>query len=127
MTWYLAILVVASRVEGDPSATPLVDRQYKLIRAPHAEDAYRRALELGAAESHDYEVEAGRCFWEFVGLFDLIEIDAEDLRDGVEVYYEMQRADPRDFVTAKEQLRVFWTDEMSLEARADLMGWDDPD
>jgi hypothetical protein len=107
-SWYLAVLVVSSRVEGRPDKEPLVDLQYRLIRAADAEAAYLRARELGAEEVQDYENDAGeRVFWEFDGLHELHEIGPDNLKDGAEVFYRMEEDDPQEWVVSKEELRAF--------------------
>jgi Domain of unknown function (DUF4288) len=109
--WYLAVLVIASHVEDDGDKAPLVDLQYKLIHAAGAEAAYRRALELGDGENHDYENDSGdQVHWQFLGLNDLCEILDDHLEDGVEVYSQMAETDPREWVRRKEELSIFWTE-----------------
>jgi hypothetical protein len=125
--WFLAILVVSTRAQVDGSSAQLVDLQYKLVQAIDAEAAYHHALELGAREVQEYEGDGGElCHWDFSGLFDLLEIEANELRDGVEIYYEMKRADPSQLAFPKEQLRAFWSEEKSMRARCQLMGWEPP-
>src|SRR5262249_28601075 len=93
--WYLAVLVVASHVDDGCPASPLVDLQYKLVQASDAEEAYRRALELGTAETHSYEnADGAEVHWEFLGLNDLRELDEPDLHDGVEVFSSLKRGEP---------------------------------
>lgn len=107
-SWFLAVLVVSSRVEGRPDKEPLIDLQYRLIRAADAESAYRRALDLGAEEVQDYENDAGeRVYWEFDGLHELHEIGPDNLKDGAEVFYRMEEDDPQGWVVPKEELRAF--------------------
>lgn len=107
-SWYIAILVVSSRVDDGVARPPLVDWQYKLIRATDREAAYHRALELGAAEVQDYLNDDGsRCYWEFVGLRDLHKVDVADLEDGVEIYYSLEYEQPNVSIRVKEDLRVF--------------------
>jgi len=66
--WYVAVLVVSSRVEGKPSAAPAVDLQYRLVRAESNEEAFRRALELGGNEAHSYlNAEGQTVSWSFLG------------------------------------------------------------
>ncbi len=121
--WFLAALVVSSRVDDGGDRAPLIDLQYKLIQAIDAEAAYRRAVELGAEEAHDYENDAGvRVHWEFAGLNDLHEIEVGHLRDGVEVYSQMERSDPRELVSPKEQLRVFWSEANKHRTAAEILG-----
>ena len=125
--WFLAILVIATRPQEGDTLEPLVELQYKLIQAVDAEDAYRRALELGAGEALSHETDGGgRCDWDFVGLNNLKQIDAAELRDGAEVCSEMDRGEPQDYVTPKEDLSVFWSDQQVLRSRYELMGWGDP-
>lgn len=113
-SWYVAILVVASRVDDGVARPPLVDWQYKLIRATDREAAYRRALELGAAEVQDYlNDEGSRCYWEFVGLRDLHKLDVANLEDGVEIYYSLESERPGDSIRVKEDLRVFQSESES--------------
>lgn len=107
-SWYLAVLVLASRVEGREGEDPLVDLQYRLIHAFDAESAYQRAQELGAEEVQDYENDEGeRVYWEFIGLHELHEIGPDGLKDGSEVFYRMEEDDPVTWIIPKEELRVF--------------------
>lgn len=109
LRWYVAVLVVQSRVGEAPSEERLVDLQYKLVRAADAEGAYERALELGRLEATSYKNSEGQeVRWEFAGLYDLYEIDDEKLEDGTEIYSNLLRRDPDDLVMPKERLSVFW-------------------
>jgi hypothetical protein len=120
--WYLAILVVASRVDDEVDRAPLIDMQYKLIHAIDADAAYLRAVELGARENHDYKNDAGaQVQWEFVGLNDLCEIEDDDLDDGVEVYSQMSETDPREWVRPKEELQVFWNEANKHRTASEIM------
>ena len=124
--WYLAVLVIRSRVDDGRDHEPLIDVQYRLISAVDTEAAYRRALQLGAQEAHDYENDAGeRVYWEFAGLHDLHEIESERLGDGVEVYYQMDRADPREWVRPKEELLAFSSEANRHRTAAEILG-DEP-
>jgi hypothetical protein len=124
--WYLAVLVVASRVDDGQEQSRLTEFQYKLISAADPEAAYRRALQLGAEETHDYENDEGhRVYWEFAGLHDLHEIESEHLGDGVEVYYQMDRSDPREWVRPKEELLAVWREANKHRTAAEILG-DDP-
>ena len=51
MTWYMAVLVRGSFVDGTLDEERLGDKLFRLIEAPDAEMAYRRAVELGY---HDF-------------------------------------------------------------------------
>jgi hypothetical protein len=84
--WYVAVAVVASRVDGLPH-DPLVDLQLRLIRATDDEQAYRRAIEVGSRLGHSYRnAEGTEVVWEFRGLRDLRQLDHEELSHGAEVY-----------------------------------------
>lgn len=107
--WYVAVLVVQSRVGEAPSAERLVDLQYKLVRAADAEGAYEQALELGKLEATSYKNSEGQeVRWEFAGLYDLYEIDDDKLEHGTEIYSNLLRRDPDDLVMPKDRLSVFW-------------------
>lgn len=107
-SWYMAVLVVESSVGDGFVAEPLLDLQYHLVRAAGAEDAYRKALELGRAEEHAYENPDGEIVrWSFAGLHDLRELDDQDLVHGAEVYSSLRRAGAQDYVVAKEELTEF--------------------
>src|SRR5213594_1562417 len=85
--WYIAVLVVRSQFENGHGTAPLVDLQYRLIRAGSAEGAYTRALELGQLAGHTYRNAGGETVtWDFAGLHDLHEVVDAELSDGVEVY-----------------------------------------
>ena len=107
--WYVAILVMASRLPGDRSAAPAVELQHRLVRALDDEQAYSRALELGRNEAHSYQNEQGQSVvWEFVGLHDLCEINSSELVDGTELYGHIVRENPASLLVTKELLSCFW-------------------
>jgi Domain of unknown function (DUF4288) len=108
--WYLAVLVIASQVDDNVIESPLLDLQYRLVRAANPEAAYNRAIELGGQESQEYLNEAGnRVSWSFAGLHNLVEINATTLEDGVEVYSKLERNSPERFVLPKNRLATFWS------------------
>jgi hypothetical protein len=105
--WYVAVLVLESSIAEGPSG-PLVDIQFRLIRAPDAESAYERALTLGRDAEHSYENPYGQtCAWTFRGLKDLEEVIEDELGDGVEVYGFIEDGAAEDYILPKEQLAVF--------------------
>jgi hypothetical protein len=121
--WYMAVLVVASRVGDGRPTSPLVDLQYKLLQAADAEEAYRRALELGAAEAHTYKNADGEDVrWEFVGLNDLRELMHADLYDGVEVFNSLKRQTPETFLCPKTKLQAFWAEANQHKTARELLG-----
>jgi hypothetical protein len=103
----------------------LVDLQYKLIYAFDTNAAYHRALELGAREVQHYENAAGeQVCWQFVGLHDLHEIEADSLQDGAEVYSRMERVNPGELVRSKEQLEAFWSEANKHRTAAEILDAD---
>jgi hypothetical protein len=111
LRWFIGVLVLGSRVDQGAVVPPLIDLQYRLIRAADAESAYDRALELGRQAGHEYRNAAGeQVFWQFVGLRDLREVDDAELSDGTEVYGYMVRAEPEQVAVPKERLSVFWAE-----------------
>lgn len=104
--WYSTILLVQSEIESVADYEPLVDHAVRLLKAPDAESAYLRALELGAGEETSYLNEDGELVtWRFIGLRDLCKLD-EPPGDGTEVlsWLGHEAAQSVD----KEQLTVFW-------------------
>lgn len=107
--WYVAVLIARATVGEGRQDEFLLDHQVRLIRARDAEEAHTRALALGEAQAHSYRNEAGESvLWEFVGLADLDEVQADQLSDGVEVYSWRTRGQPPRAVVPKEKLTVFW-------------------
>ncbi len=109
LKWYVAVLVVECRVDDGLSDDPLVDLQYRLVRASNHEAAYRRALELGRKERVSYKnADGANVRWRFVGLNDLCELLDSRLRHGVEVYSMLREVASKQFVRRKKELTVFW-------------------
>jgi hypothetical protein len=120
--WFIAILVVAARVEDAPAEAPLVDLQYRLIQATDAETAYRRALQLGASTNHSYRNSEGSVVsWNFAGLQDLCELGDQSLVDGTELYSRRVRRDPSQLAVAKEHLAVFWFEANKHRTARDIL------
>jgi hypothetical protein len=105
--WYVAVLVLESSVVEGPSESS-VDIQFRLIHAPDAETAYKRALTLGREAEHSYENPYGQtCAWTFRGLKDLEEVIEDELADGAHVYGFIEDGAAEDHVLPREQLAVF--------------------
>jgi hypothetical protein len=107
--WYLAEIVVQIIVESDPRNT--VHTNLVLIRADSPEEAYQKAIELGAAHEQSYENPQGRrVTLRFRGLRDLNVIRGE-LEHGAELIYseelDFDESAIRKWVTPKEELGVF--------------------
>jgi uncharacterized protein DUF4288 len=107
--WYLADIVEQITVEGDPRNVIHTNRV--LVRADSPEEAYQKALELGAAGEQVYENIDGKSVTiRFRGLRDLNVIHGE-LEHGTELLYsedmELDESAIREWVTPKERLGVF--------------------
>jgi Domain of unknown function (DUF4288) len=107
--WYLADIVQQITVEGD--LRNVVHTNLVLVRADSPEEAYQKALELGAAGDQSYENPDGkRVTFRFRGLRDLNVIHGE-LEHGAELTYsedlDLDEAAIREWVTPKGDLGVF--------------------
>jgi Domain of unknown function (DUF4288) len=105
--WYIATLVVASRVEDDHDVQTC-DEQIRAIRAPNAEVAYEKALRIGKNEENSYKNMYDQTVtWEFIGLENLEELD-DSMHDGVEIRSRLfGHKDPSSLVRSKPNLSVF--------------------
>ncbi|MBA3873805.1 MAG: DUF4288 domain-containing protein [Anaerolineae bacterium] len=107
--WYIATLVIAIKVEdvGD-DVDPTCEEQIRAIRAPNAEAAYEKALQIGKSEETAYLNMYGQTVtWTFVGLDDLDELDNR-MHDGVEIRSRLfGHLTPTSLVRAKADLSVF--------------------
>ena len=120
--WYIAVLVVASRVDGG-SAEPLLDLQLRLIRAVDDEQAYERAIEVGKQETHSYRNADGAVVsWQCLGLNDLRELVEQELAHGVEVFSQLTRRPATELVVAKEQLTCFWAEANKDRTAREVLG-----
>ena len=107
--WYVTVLVVRARVNGERRDDDLVDHQVRLLHCADPEAAYERALALGTAEEHSYRNADGALVsWEFCGLADLDEVQADELADGVEIYSWRSTGQREHHVLPREKLAVFW-------------------
>jgi uncharacterized protein DUF4288 len=105
--WFMAILIRGSEVDGSLDEQRIADKLYRLVRAADAEEAYRRALELGPSCAETYTDDDGTLVnLNFLGLADLTEIAAPEIGDGTEVYSQLI-SKPAEYVKEKEQLTVF--------------------
>jgi hypothetical protein len=104
--WYAAVLVLECVIAGKAQAEP--ELQVRLVEAPSHEDAYARAVELGAQEEQAYRNESGEeVSWHFRGLSDLNEI-LEAPKHGAEVYWMRSKLPASELVRARDQLSAFW-------------------
>ena len=120
--WYIAVLVVTSSVSDGPTE-PLVDLQFRLVRAADDEQAYHRAIELGSQESHSYRNADGALVsWQYIGLHDLRELQEQELAHGVEVFNELTRLPVTELVVAKDKLTCFWTEANNHRTAREILG-----
>ena len=120
MSWYMAVLVRGSFVDGVLDEGRIGDTLFQLVEAADAESAYQRALERGEASADDYTDDDGQTIrFQFLGLADLREISGASIGDGAEVYSELIPSKPKDRVVEKEFLTVFETDEELDKTDAD--------
>ena len=124
--WYVAVLVVASQVGAQSAGEPLIDLQYRLLKASSDEEAHAEAMGLGRQEEHSYpNAEGQTVVWRFVGLHDLRSLDTADLTHGLEVFSEIIRGDADGFVTPKAKLTCFWAEANKHRRVQDVL--DDPE
>jgi Domain of unknown function (DUF4288) len=107
--WFIAELVVECRIEEDPRNVLHVD--HVLVRADSAEEAYTKALELGADKELAYvNTEDKKVVWHFRGLRDLFVVH-DELEHGGELLYEEEidvtDASIQEEISTKESLSVF--------------------
>ncbi len=121
-SWYVAVLVVESSVGGRATTDPLIDLQYRLVRAVGAEDAHRKALALGDSTEHSYENSDGETVhWRFAGLHDLREVDDQQLEHGAEVYSSMHRRAAQHYVVEKHRLAEFFVEANKHKTARDIL------
>jgi len=113
-SWFMAVLVRGSHLDGVLDEEKLGDLLYRLIEASDAETAYQKAMQLGKESADTYSDDDGQTYsLEFLGLADLTEIEAARLEDGVEVYSQILPGKPSEMVVEKLELTVFESDDQS--------------
>lgn len=123
MSWYLALLVRGSSVDGVPDPLGAGDLLYRLIEATNAEGAYTRALEQGVACGESLTDGDGKnVIMSFLGLADLVPIASPVLENGVEVYSLLLDREPGARVASKDQLTVFAPTEPPEEIDQPIFG-----
>jgi hypothetical protein len=123
VSWYLALLVRGSSLDGVEDPARFGDLLYRVIEATNAEGAYTRALEQGNACGETLtDIDGGTVTMTFLGLADLVAIGSPTLENGVEVYSQVIEKEPIGRVVLKEQLTVFVPDEPPIEADQPIFG-----
>jgi hypothetical protein len=123
VSWYLALLVRGSSIDGVPDSDAMGDILYRVIEATNAEGAYSRALEQGNACGETLtDLEGRTVTMTFIGFADLVAINSPILENGVEVYSQLIEKEPGERVVLKEQLTIFVPDEPLIEADQPIFG-----
>jgi hypothetical protein len=107
--WYLANIVEEITVEDD--SRNVVHTNLILIRADSPEEAYKKAMELGAEGEQSYEnIDGKRFTHRFRGLREL-QVIHDELEHGAELSYRediaVDEATIQKWVATKEELGVF--------------------
>jgi len=108
--WYVAQLVVESRVDEMPE--PIVLIESVLFRAESPEEAFGKASLLCASTDHVYRNKTGKTVTQrYVGIHDIDDLQAERLEDEqvlqVRVVSNIPTRDASDLVREKSQLSLF--------------------
>jgi hypothetical protein len=109
MRWYAVHLILECRKTATGESLGTVEEQVRILTATDDEEAYRKALRLGASAEHEYDNSAGeRVRWVFAGLGDLDELSVERIEDGTEIASKIiHGAEAGRHVKGKPQLTVF--------------------
>src|SRR4051794_12837472 len=84
--WFLAEIIMEITVEGDDRN--VVHNNWTLVRANSADDAFKRAIELGEAQANEHVNPEGKTVrFAFRGLKDL-HVIYDELEHGSEVLFE---------------------------------------
>ena len=109
LVYYVARILEKISVQNE--ATLVCHRNYILISANNAEEAYSKSIKYGESLNEEYENSEGKKVTiSFCGLGELMEV-YEPLEDGSELFYEERRTrNPEEIekqAKAKNQLAVF--------------------
>jgi len=122
MNWYVAEIIVRSRVGKSSKRKSLYDRQFKVLRASSHEAAYQRAIRLGREENFSYKNSLGETVsWRFAGLGNLEMLLEKEIVDGTEVISRLERGDPKSKIRTKRDLTVFWAERNKKKTAGQLL------
>jgi hypothetical protein len=112
LTWYVATLLLACRIENYNETPVSCFEQIHLIKAKDGENAYVKSLKLGRSEETSYKNQEGEnVYWEFIGLINLEELLADKIQDGTEIRSRLLEVeDPFKLVREKGGLTIFLTE-----------------
>lgn len=107
--WFIAELVLETKVEGD--RRNIVHKNLVLIEASSANDAYEKSLQLGKDSEISYENPNSKTVRiVFRGIAEL-DVVGNELKHGTEILFKEQIEVPEDkilqWVSSKERLSVF--------------------
>ena len=94
LNWHVAEAIFQSSINGArPEYVPLIERSWFLISAPDEEAALSKATEFAKAKRESYANADGEVVdWVFVRIERIREIMDVELKDGTEVWAEIERA-----------------------------------
>ena len=123
--WFVAVLLLRAEANELSESDALVDHQVRLVQASSPGEALARAEAYGRAEEHTYRNEAGeQVRWRFLGLHDLVRLDAPPPSDGAELYSWRSAATGALDVVASDELTVFWSEQHGQASARQILGDD---
>jgi hypothetical protein len=94
MNWYLSKLVFRI-ICGEGTHKPQFDEQLRLINASDEQEAYAKAIAIGAQEQDQFFNQDQKLVqWKFINLAELYKLSG--LLDGAELYSKIQETDNPD-------------------------------
>jgi len=107
--WYLADIVLEFIIEDDPRN--VVHRNLLLVRADSPEEAYQKAMQLGADNEESWDnIDKKRVTIRFRGLYDL-KVIHDELEHGAELSYRedvgVEESTIQKWIAPKDELGVF--------------------
>jgi len=103
--WYVAKLLMQSRVAGDTIGPWTCDEQVRVLRSVDDDSAYQKAVRIGHDAEDSYQNTYGQTVtWEFVGVAELDELIDESIQDGTEITSRLfTHPDPASLVLRQDQ------------------------
>ncbi len=89
--WFSVRLLLERRFSNDvPPSDALYEDRIIILRANDEDEAKSKGEQMGKASSGDYKnVYDETVIWEFREVLDVIQLTAESIKDGTEVYYDL--------------------------------------
>jgi hypothetical protein len=93
MSWYSAMIIYESDVEGPPDPSPIREESIRVLCAESEKQAWKKAEQVGRQNEHSYKNERGELVsWKFRRVVEVQDLCEEELTDGVEVFSRMTMA-----------------------------------